>query len=115
MSRRQRYKEFDGDNYPRAQENRLYRLSKEDQNNPIQKQFLEENPILAEKVKNIDPKSFAYYDVIDHLAIQRCTTNNPAYKTNQMIKHAFEDKYMSEAKLKSHTDKMYDMPDDEAY
>jgi len=61
--------------------------------------------------------SFNYYDVITHIPVQRSNNQQAshAYRTNQMIKHAFEDGNMNLPQLNQHTDKMDNMSDKDAF
>ena len=92
----------------------LSRLTKRDmQNLPS---FLDINPEFASHYHS-DPRSFAYHDVIQHIPVQKTNhqTASYAYRSNQFVKHAFEDGHMNERILRSHTDLMYGMSDKEAF
>ena len=61
--------------------------------------------------------SFHYYDVIEHIPVQRSHGQQAsyAYRTNQMVKHSFEDGHMTLENLSAHTTEMNDMSDKEAF
>ena len=75
--------------------------------------FEERNP--GYKVN--DYNSFDYNDVITHIPVQRSNHEQAsyAYRTNQMIKHAFEDGHMTLPELNQHTNQMNDMSDKNAF
>lgn len=55
--------------------------------------------------------------IITHIPVQRSNHQQAsfAYRTNQMVKHAFEDGHMSLPQLNKHTDKMDNMSDKDAF
>eukprot|EP01114_Cavostelium_apophysatum_P018613 TRINITY_DN5800_c0_g1_i1.p2 TRINITY_DN5800_c0_g1~~TRINITY_DN5800_c0_g1_i1.p2 ORF type:complete len:122 (+),score=11.96 TRINITY_DN5800_c0_g1_i1:45-410(+) len=64
-----------------------------------------------------NPNSFAYDDVISHIAVQRRNHQYASYdyRTNQMIKHAFEDGYLTRSQLYQHTNQMESMSPRDAF
>ena len=68
-------------------------------------------------VYSYNPNSYNYKDVIEHIPIQKASKQGGtfAYRTNQMIKHQFEDGHMTLPELTLHTDLMNKMSDKEAY
>lgn len=64
-----------------------------------------------------DSESFNYYDVITHIPVQRSNHQQAshAYRTNQMVKHVFEDGHMNLPQLNQHTNLMDNMSDKEAF
>lgn len=68
-------------------------------------------------IKN--PDSWRYHDVVTHIPLQRQAHqyNSYAYKTNQMIKHAYEDGRFGYTMkdMNNHADHMKTLSDKEAY
>lgn len=65
-----------------------------------------------------NPNSFHYEDILTHIPVQRQLhqQSSYAYRTNQMIKHAYEDNSdMTREMMRSHTTLMNGMSDKEAY
>jgi hypothetical protein len=64
-----------------------------------------------------DYNSFAYEACVAHIPLQRsmhqCSSH--AYRTNQMVKHAYEDGHLTHSQLQRHTDKMTNMADKQAF